>query len=236
MSFVKKIWKSITPTKIRDAPIPQICFHELFEGILDETFDEKMIDFLNDNDDKIDVNARISFTHITPLLYTIMYYKYKIAQILLQHGANPNIMTGSQKSALTQTIHINNNMFELLIERGANINSALDHDGCILIHRAVRSFNTSRIFICIDAGADINVKNTRGDTPLHTMLNDIRNDISDDILKDVCTVLLENGANPTITNSSGQTSLDLVPENLSYLIQLMINSQVQSTTKSIEEN
>lgn len=168
---------------------------------------------------------------MTPLFHVLMFYKYNIARIMIEHGADPNIMIDNQKSALTLSINSTNNLFELMIEHGADINLALMHDGSALIHKAVRGFNTDRILLCIKAGSDVNAKNKRGKTPLHIVIKDFKYKLSLDKRKQVCMMLMDYGADPTIANDDGRTVLDLIPAYLSDLIPLMINP-IKSATKT----
>ncbi len=228
MSFFKKIWNVIKPTKT----IHQECYQSQFGFLLDHIFyqesEQGLINFLADNADKIDINTL--YRRVPPLLQMLLCHQYNSAKILLQYGADPNIMVDGVKSTLTQVIHSNSNMFELLIEHDADINLALIHDGSSLIREAVRSFKVDRILLCIEAGADINSKNKSGQTLLHIMLENVDKDTQWDKLKQVCIVLIEYGVDPTITNNDGRTVLDLIPAYLSDLESLMVNP-IKSATK-----
>lgn len=226
MAFLKGFWGEaclvLELLMPRRAPDYQEDYQTLFRRYY--CGDEDNLDRLLENHgNEINVNEGLHHTAIpiTPLVWAIMNHNNKIACLLLKHGADPNIMVGGCKSALTLSAGMNNNLFERMIEYGADIKLALKRDGSTMLRRAANIFNVKRALICIEAGADVNFKNKEGKTPLHSVIREFKNHVALDKRKEMCMLLMDHGADPTIPNNDGQTVLDLIPSYLSELESIM---------------
>ena len=98
----------------------------------------------------------------------------------------------------------NNEIIELLIERGAAVN-AQDHTGLTPLHVAAWWSITERAGILLDHDADIDAKDAFGDTPLHVAAMHGRGKM--------CKFLIERGADMRAKNGDGREPLDLAEMN-----------------------
>lgn len=159
----------------------------------------------------IDINSKSTHTGESILHDAIMIFSHNRLEIevikkLLDAGANPNSSDKWDNTILSAiTTHISEKekaiiLIKLLIEYGLNPNfftkdcpSFMYLDDCEILK------------ILIDAGAEVNFQNVRGDTALHFQARSFGTEIAK--------VLLENGANPEIKNNDGETPLDVANEN-----------------------
>lgn len=191
---------------------------------------------------------------ITPITCVLLSKHYDITKKLLVMGVDPNVMCKYYGSPLTIAIGQNNDIFELLLEYRADIKLAIEHDrpltqfiecesgvkllirydGLRILEKAVKSFRTSRILLCVKYVADVNRKGSDGNTLLHKILRYAKlpiNNVSHEDLEQTWKLLLEHGVDPMIANDDGKTVFNLIPDNLSYLHQLM-NNPLKSASKT----
>ena len=101
------------------------------------------------------------------------------------------------------------------VEAGGEFINALDDDGFAPLHRACAAPNSENMVLSlIDAGADVNLQDLCGDTPLHWSVF-----CSNEA---VARILLERGADRDLVNSSGKTPYHLAKgEGESSLLTLL---------------
>ena len=101
------------------------------------------------------------------------------------------------------------------VEAGSEFINALDDDGFAPLHRACAAPNSENMVLSlIDAGADVNLQDLCGDTPLHWSVF-----CSNEA---VARILLERGADQDVVNSSGKTPYHLAKgEGESSLLALL---------------
>jgi predicted Ser/Thr protein kinase len=121
----------------------------------------------------------------------------KIAELLLIHGANPNIRDDIGNSLLQNYIKGNNTidntitlqrrleLAKLLIKYGAHIN-AKSFQGSPLLHFAVMENLPEMANLLIEQGAEVNSKDSNNDTPLDIAI--VKNNI------EIARILLSKGA------------------------------------------
>lgn len=126
---------------------------------------------------------------------------------------------GYGKSTAFSTYYIPNELVRWLVEKGANID-ATDIYGCTALHRNA-SFHSGDISVFLELGANINVANNNGETPLHYAAGGGFK--VDDVNK-----LIEYGAKTDVLNKNGQTPLDyaLKRANNINLVELVEISKV----------
>lgn len=168
------------------------------------------------------------------LKYAFEIKSYKIIKLLIKAGANPNIKNESGNTILDYALKISsNNFIKFLLKNNANPNSQ-DNDGDTplinailgdyyqkvkfllredIASRIVKNFHgKNKIFsykilkMLIKAGADVNIKNHKGDTAL-AVLSKINSSICKRYAK--AKLLLKNNANPNSQNNDGDTPLIL---------------------------
>ena len=100
---------------------------------------------------------------------------------------------------------------ELLIEHGANVNQSDGFGGMTPLHMSARRGTTRVAEALLDAGADIEARDKKGETPLRRAVNCGQERM-------VC-LLLDRGANPRSTDKNGRTPIDAArSENVRKLI------------------
>ena len=134
-----------------------------------------------------------------------------IINALIQAGADIHATNkyGSMPLHFAATSNNNPDIIKALVQAGANIN-ARDKSGYTPLHEAApRDNNLDIINALIQAGADINAREQLyGNTPLHRMV--LANQ------QQAVLLLLENGADATISNANGKTPLALADENTDF--------------------
>ena len=128
---------------------------------------------------------------------------YKTIQLLLKHGADPNISYDKEEPLLLQTIIYRNfQIFQLLVEHGADINGT-DISDMSVYHRTIGDGSEQMIELLLQKGADPGAVDKLGRTPLQLAVIHRR---QINILK----IMLQNPfrkADPNAVDSSGRTAL-----------------------------
>jgi ankyrin repeat protein len=143
-----------------------------------------------------DVNRRGKF-HQTPLNLAIRRGWFKLAGILLEHGADSNaednevtplhVLSESEITDGGDALNIG----PLLLKHGADVNRR-DKDNETPLHFAMRWNQFKLAGILLEHGTDSNAENNDGMTPLHVLLESQITD-EGDVLNDVL-LLLKHGA------------------------------------------
>jgi ankyrin repeat protein/beta-lactamase regulating signal transducer with metallopeptidase domain len=157
-----------------------------------------------------------------------------IAELLLDRGAKPNVK-GENFSALHLAAWYQPNFVELLISKGAEVNSkdkngwtplhyaglqsidflvakgadvnARTNQGETVLHLLATGGNEDEVQLILSKGIDINVKDTLGQTALHRAIVFSQSAIAK--------ILIKKGADVNIKDNDGKTALDLA-KNKSY--------------------
>jgi len=177
----------------------------------------------------VDPNVREDDYGATPLHVAAEYGYSEIVEVLLEHGAAPNIREKYGDTPLHYAAMFGNSkVVEVLLEHGADPNArddygatplhyaaAFDYPKIVeLLHKkdlsdydatplqAAAEFNYPEVVkLLLEHGANPNIQeNKYGYTPLHYAVANCR--------VDVARVLLDHGADPTIRDNEGRTPLD----------------------------
>ena len=118
-----------------------------------------------------------------------------VAQLLLDSGADPNKTNIYDDTPLHLAVwNDHKDVVQLLLDRGADPNKTIKHKGWGPLHIAVYyGFRMDVIKLLLAGGADVNMADLTGKTPLQLTANTHPKDIRH---KDVIPLLLENGAEP----------------------------------------
>ncbi|XP_011505439.1 PREDICTED: uncharacterized protein LOC105368183 isoform X2 [Ceratosolen solmsi marchali] len=186
------------------------------------------------------------FEEGTPLLYASIHNQVDLVRTLLNCGADPAVTNMQGLNALE--VSINDKIRQIYIEEllrataaseisrvqqllsvGINVNS---WDSKVSrntpLHWAACYSNKDMVQYLIDKGADINMENGCGTTPLHEAVN--RGEI------EICQILLKSGSNPFIRaikgTFSGKSAYDIAKNNSSiecliekYLVEMPLKDK-----------
>ena len=145
--------------------------------------------------------------------YFAYCYNYKspleVYKVLLDNGANPDMWVDipNKISPLIGLILRNEKeIFDLFIEKGANVNLKQNNGKTFTIHYASSlSHGLEYIKILLDKGADINAISNEGATALMVAINTAGTINNVNIIK----YLIEKGADKTIKTNKGRTAADI---------------------------
>jgi len=137
----------------------------------------------------------------TPLEQAVLRNKTEIALWLLESGANPNSLDGSQRTPLHLAVERNNpGVAAALLKAGAKPNPR-DKDGWTPLHHAAAKNQLETARILLAGGADPMILSELGGTPLH--------EAAASGGADIIRLLLAHKANPSIKSKEGVTALDI---------------------------
>jgi len=129
-----------------------------------------------------------------------------VVRLLIAHGADLNMgEKGYGDTALHTAAHLNNvEIVKILLESGADPNPYSKHkDWETPLHYAAEAGAVEAIQALVDSGIDVD---TRKDQGLSALLNTLKTGRPDFTTK-VVTVLLDNGADPNLTDERGNSAL-----------------------------
>jgi serine/threonine protein kinase len=157
----------------------------------------------------VDINIKDKSNN-TALHLAVFRQDYELVDLLLQHGANANILNGEKKLPINLAIDIgysgatyNVKVAKLLINKGADVNTRHPIGNLSLLHLAVRANDRDFINFLLNKGADVNIKSEDNFTPLHSIMMVFNEESKISLL------LVERGADVNIKNSNGETALDI---------------------------
>ena len=148
-----------------------------------------------------------------------------IMRILLEYRADINARNVRGDTPLAGAVLWNNVMaIEFLIQNGANVNNINNQGENLLFLTA----NNNILRILIDRGLDINSRDSRGRTPLHSSIEEVPS-----FQKFI--FLIENGADPNVRDSEGKTPLNYAQENVSVLNTTLRENLTQDDRRDFQE-
>ena len=171
-----------------------------------------------------DINDEDNYRN-TPLNYACRGGYMRIANLLLQKGANVNNRGYMGVTPLHQLFEItiegsftfetnNANYFykcaKLLIDKGADVN-AMDDYGRTPLHKHCMHIHIGVFYLVkalLEHGADVNARNVVGETPLHISCNNI------ETMKDtlVAEFLISKGADINVKDNQNKTPFEYIKD------------------------
>ncbi|XP_026468736.1 ankyrin-1-like [Ctenocephalides felis] len=191
------------------------------------------------------INGR-DFDYGSPLHYAAFTGDVKITKILLDHGANTNILLNSNHDLLLGCkkhhyshdtkdgytplyVAATNNKHEIvqmLVEKETMVNIA--YGKSTSLHIATRKRHTRIIEILLNNKADANVIDENHSTPLHYA---VKNN-----LIDIIQLLIEKGANINVFDNTGKSPLcHAISYGNSKIVKLLLNNLDNKTDTFLSE-
>ena len=142
----------------------------------------------------------------------LLNFDPEVTRYLLEHGADPDIQRNENISPVLGASG-NVECLRLMLEAGANVNRASEHNGETALHLFSGTSNTEGVQLLLDCGADPNARTipgmktyclwrdarVRGETPLHRAAAWGS--------PEVIQLLLDAGADPTLRDANQDTPL-----------------------------
>ncbi len=142
--------------------------------------------------------------NLTPLHQAIMRKREDAVELLLEAGADPNIVTPGKESALHLAVDRGlTRSAGLILEAGIDF-SIRNKGGWTALHLAGAKNRNAIMKLMIEAGADVNLLSELGGTPLHEAA------VGGDA--ELIQMLLKAGCDPKVVSKTGVTAYDIAVE------------------------
>jgi cytohesin len=147
----------------------------------------------------------------TPLHRAIVSLDYKMVQVLLASGANPNADSRYKGTCLLLAMdYTHSGIIDALLEAGADVNRATKVSmlgiGETPLHHVAATGNFDLVEMLLRLGASPNAQDAHGCTPLHFAVFASATEVAN--RERIVELLLANGADPTIREEGAKTPLD----------------------------
>lgn len=145
---------------------------------------------------------------LIPLFSAVVAQNKAGVERLLALGADPNLRSEEGGAVIHTATHLikDSTFLKLILAHGGNPNLLRGNDGKVPLHLAISSEDSyqsmEKIKLLLDAGANVNVRDKRGETPLMDAAKLYRFDLT--------YKLLESGADYSIQNNWGVSILSYV--------------------------
>ena len=152
------------------------------------------------------VNASGGY-YMTPAVAALAGRHFELAQVLHRNGSSVEPRDDQKRTPLHSAAFYGDlEMVQVLLEYGVDVNAMTSADNTPLNFAFQNGdLNDPRVArFLVERGADPNMRNYNGVTPLHRALKTGRIEMA--------RVLIEHGANAEVKNDEGKTPLDAAPE------------------------
>jgi len=152
----------------------------------------------------VDVNAR-GKDGFTPIMGALARLNLAGVKRLLQLGANPNVTVIGGDSAISLAAKIDDPRFlQAMLEYSGDANYVNPRTAWSLLHEATISYRMKSVELLTQHGANLNVQDRNGETPLMLASNLNRYVIA--------YYLLQHGADYKLTNNIGKTVVNSIED------------------------
>lgn len=153
----------------------------------------------------------------TPLMAAVRFGKTRSVEVLLAHGADPNIPDKLGHLPLPYAARSEGmgmkEIVELLVNHGADVN-AKGYYGRAALHYAAIRGDVAEASLLLDKGANLDLRgDVFGFTPLLCAVNAQK--------AEMVSFLLQKGASVEVTDDSGHTALDIARHKDSDIVRLL---------------
>jgi len=153
----------------------------------------------------------------TPLHVALQCGDAKVARVLLEHGANTHVQNKEDQTpqylllaVLGNTSPSDIDTIRFFLDRGADVDT-VDDNHSTLLDRASYDGNVEVAQLLLEHGANVNVRNKGGQTPLHRVLVEL-SDVSGSSCFDTIQLLLEHGAGVDALDDAESTPLHVASQ------------------------
>jgi len=177
-------------------------------------------------------------SEIYPALNSAIYEKRKdLAELLIQRGADVNTIDkwGHTPLYFALVRYDDLDIMNILIANGAEVD--IKHPGGeTVLMSAAKAGRTEAVKLLLEAGANVNAKNDRGQTALHRMLDTRNSDYNNSLqLKDTVELLLAKGADVNLKDKDGRTPWHLAAESADGdIVKLLLDKGARVSEKDDE--
>ena len=148
------------------------------------------------------INNDNLFIHIQKQADTV------VKDFLSENGIDTKDNEG-RTAIINAAFYNNTKLLKWLIENGADINK-LDSIGFSALHFACQEGHIESVKILLDNEPNVNLVDNYGNTPAWVTIMNWRGGENFPILK----MLYKNGADLTIRNNSGNSAIEIIPQNI----------------------
>lgn len=187
--------------------VPTTSTNRLNQVCKDTTLLHKYLKEGGNPDARLENNRTFSRSHSYHSQYPLLLcVSDEGAEILLKHGANPNVEAGGQTPLQKAFNSKNVKLMKLLLKYGANPNPE-PFNKTFLLHQAISNGEEEIAKILLKNGADVNVKNRIKETPLDVAARRYQVEIAE--------ILIEKGA--VANRQSGSRNLSRLRQQVHKL-------------------
>lgn len=166
-------------------------------------------------DNGANVNAR-GINDSTPFFNAISGGRFEVCDLLVEYSVDVKTLRldGGNYLHYFSTFGFRATL-EWLLKKGLDVNEK-NKKGDTPLHLASLNGNRCNCATLLKYGADINCTDGQGQTPLHHAVTYYKYNTN---RKQLCIMLLKNGANPSLKDNRGRSSIDIAPS--SYIKQYL---------------